>query len=59
VSKKPDIEANWEGPFSWPAFHAENQLPPIPDHSGVYLMTAEYGQHYLIYAAGIPALLEV
>ena len=43
----------WTGPFAWPTFESETNLPSIPKHSGVYLMAVEYLNGYLIYAAGI------
>ncbi|MDT8380153.1 MAG: hypothetical protein RQ739_14805 [Desulfotignum sp.] len=49
-----NLQADWDGPFSWPNFESENGLPTIPLHStGVYLQTFEYQNGYLIYAAGI------
>jgi hypothetical protein len=48
-----DIAVMWTGPFAWTTFEPEANLPPIPNHSGVYLMTVEYLNGYLIYAAGI------
>lgn len=50
---KLSIDVIWTGPYSWPKFESENQLPSIPKHSGVYLWTIEYQNGYLIYAAGI------
>lgn len=47
------IEAIWTGPYSWPGFENENGLPSLPEHPGVYLQTFEYGNGYLIYAAGL------
>ncbi len=47
------LSATWTGPFSWPAFEAMNGLPSIPKHPGIYLLTAEYKDGYLIYCAGI------
>lgn len=47
------IEANWQGPFSWPTLEAENQLDPIPQNPGIYLFTFDYQEGYLIHAAGI------
>lgn len=46
-----DIE--WTGPFAWPKFEIESDLPAIPNHPGVYLMTSTYKTGYIIYAAGI------
>lgn len=47
------MEVRWTGPYAWPTFEREAGLPAIPMHSGVYLWTAEYGEIYIIYAAGI------
>lgn len=47
------IEARWEGPYSWPGFERNNLCPAIPKIAGVYLMTFEYQNEYLIYAAGL------
>lgn len=44
---------NWHGPLSWPGYEGENELSSIPYASGVYLFTFEYGEGFLIYAAGI------
>lgn len=46
------IEAVWNGPYSWPGFEEDNKLPAIPNRPGVYLLTFEYNDGYLIYAAG-------
>ena len=43
----------WTGPYSWPGFESENNLHPVPKHPGIYLMAAEYGDGYLLYAAGL------
>ena len=47
------IEITWTGPYSWPGFENENNLPPIPQGSGVYLQSFEHKDGYLIYAAGL------
>ncbi len=47
------IELEWTGPFAWPKFETESDLPAIPKHPGVYLMTSAYKTGYIIYAAGI------
>ena len=47
------IEITWAGPYAWPSFKAKNNLPPIPEISGVYLQTFEYQNGYLIYCAGL------
>ena len=46
---KTDID--WLGPFGWPMF--EGKLKPVPKKPGVYLLTVEYQNGYLIYAAGV------
>lgn len=51
--EEPAINVIWTGPYSWPKFESENQLPSIPKLSGVYLWTVEYQNGYLIYTAGI------
>jgi hypothetical protein len=48
----PALIADWTGPYSWPGFEAQNQLPPIPSTCGVYLQTVEHDSGYLIYLAG-------
>jgi hypothetical protein len=47
----PQIKIEWLGPYGWPKF--EGDLPSIPKVPGVYLLTIEYQNGYLIYAAGI------
>ncbi len=47
------MKAVWKGPYSWPHYEAKNGLLPIPKQPGVYLLTVEYRDGYLIYAAGI------
>ncbi len=47
------IETCWEGPYSWLGFERDNLCPTIPKLAGVYLMTFEYQNGYLIYAAGL------
>ncbi len=47
------IAINWTGPYSWPKFELENNLPSIPKHPGIYLQTVEYREGYLIHAAGL------
>jgi hypothetical protein len=53
MSDKTTIAVTWTGPFAWPAFESEVNLPSIPKHPGVYLMTVEYLNGYLIYVVGI------
>ena len=47
------IQVLWEGPYSWPGYEDDNYLPKIPMVPGIYLLTFEYQQGYLIYAAGL------
>ncbi len=47
------IDIEWIGPFAWPKFETESDLPAIPKHPGIYLMTSAYKTGYIIYAAGI------
>ncbi|SDD77566.1 hypothetical protein [Desulfuromonas thiophila] len=47
------IEAYWAGPYAWPGFETDVGLSAIPKHPGIYLLTAEYRDGYIIYAAGI------
>lgn len=47
------IEATWDGPYGWPGYESDHNLPPIPQLPGIYLQTFEYQGGYLIYAAGI------
>lgn len=47
------MEVRWTGPYAWPAFEREAGLPAIPEHPGVYLWTSDYGDEYIVYAAGI------
>jgi hypothetical protein len=42
----------WQGPFSWPGFDQINNLMPIPDIAGVYLLTFEYNDGYILLGAG-------
>lgn len=43
----------WEGPFSWPKYEEDTNLPSIPDVQGVYLLTFQFQDGYLLYSAGI------
>lgn len=45
------VEARWQGPFGWPGLSAG--LPAPPNLPGVYLLTVDYRQGFLIFAAGI------
>lgn len=47
------VEIVWTGPYSWPHFETESNLPSIPNQPGVYLQAVEYQNGYLIYAAGL------
>lgn len=42
----------WQGPFSWPGFDQINNLTPIPDIAGVYLLTFAYKDGYILRGAG-------
>ena len=46
-----EIDVEWLGPYGWPKL--EGDLPFVPEEPGVYLLTVEYQNGYLIYAAGI------
>jgi|SRR5215203_1156270 len=46
------IKVRWKGPYGWPKYEGENDLPRLPNVPGVYLGTFEYKGGYLIYAAG-------
>jgi len=50
---KTEIDIKWRGPYAWPKFETESNLPAIPKHPGVYLLTSRYENGYIIYAAGI------
>lgn len=43
----------WSGPYASPGFESQNGLPPLPKHSGVYLLTFPYQDGFLIYTAGV------
>jgi hypothetical protein len=45
------LPIEWLGPCGWPKM--EGELDSIPELPGVYLLTVEYQEGYLIYAAGI------
>lgn len=45
------IDIEWKGPYAWPGTHC--RLPPTPALPGAYLLTVDYQNGYLIYAAGI------
>ncbi len=52
IHDAPRIEVTWGGPYSWPKYEGENNLPAMPEAAGLYLQTFEYRGGYLIYAAG-------
>ncbi|MBD3339234.1 MAG: hypothetical protein GF353_08995 [Candidatus Lokiarchaeota archaeon] len=43
----------WEGPFSWPGFQKIAKFDTIPDIAGVYLLTFEYKDGYILRSAGV------
>ena len=45
------LDVAWTGPYGWPGYSPE--LPRLPDHPGVYLLTVNYRSGFLIYAAGL------
>ena len=47
------LDVVWGGPYSWPGFEEANLLAGIPKIPGVYIMTFEYKNGYLIYGVGI------
>lgn len=51
-----ELKLVWQGPFAWPKFESDSTVSfksvPI-DACGIYLWTINYGDGYLIYAAGI------
>ena len=47
------MEIYFTGPYSWPKFETQNDLPALPQHPGIYLWTVDYKDGYLIYGAGI------
>lgn len=53
IEAKTAIDIEWRGPYAWPKFETESNLPAIPKHPGVYLLTSVYENGYIIYAAGI------
>lgn len=48
-----ELKAVWQGPYSWPNYEQKNNLPSLPEQSGLYLQTVIYNDGYLIYAAGL------
>ena len=47
------IQGTWTGPYSWPGFETEGDVQPVPHLPGLYLLTFEYRNGYMIYAAGL------
>ncbi len=43
----------WHRPFSWVGFEQVNKLKPILDITGVYLLTFEYKDEYILRSAGV------
>ncbi len=43
----------WQGPFSWIGYEQGNNLEPIPDIAGVYLITFEYIGGYILRSVGV------
>jgi len=46
-------EIVWEGPYSWNGFEQINKIKLIPDTAGVYLLTFEYRDGYILRSAGV------
>ena len=44
---------NWKGPYSFPKFEKINNLPALPECSGVYLFTCDYLDDLVLYGLGI------
>lgn len=53
IEAENTIDIEWKGPYAWPKFESESNLPAIPKHPGVYLQTSVYKTGYIVYAAGI------
>lgn len=51
TSSVATLDIVWTGPYGWPGYSPE--LPPLPQHPGVYLLTVKYRNGFLIYAAGL------
>ncbi|MDO5689549.1 MAG: hypothetical protein Q4G61_04825 [Tissierellia bacterium] len=43
----------WKGPYSWPGYEEINRCDPIPNLSGVYLLTFEHEDGFLLRSIGI------
>jgi len=53
-ASKIDVkEIEWLGPFSWIGYENQNNLEKMPDLEGIYLMTFQYKDGYLVGGAGI------
>lgn len=48
-----ELKAAWKGPYGWPSYEQQNDLPSLPKQSGLYLLTVPYEDGFLIYAAGL------
>jgi hypothetical protein len=46
-------DVSWQGPFGWPGYGENKGLPEIPDGSGVYLMTFDCADGYILRSAGV------
>ena len=46
-------EVQWSGPFSWPKYEKATRLPSLPDIAGVYLLTFEYQDGYILRSVGV------
>lgn len=46
-------EILWQGPFSWPGYQTTNELTAVHDSAGVYLLTFEYKDGYILRSVGI------
>lgn len=46
-----ELVVTWAGPYAWPGFERDG-LPALPNHGGVYLLTFEREDGFLIYAPG-------
>lgn len=47
---------NWQGSFSFPSFEQYNKLPSAPSYLGVYLLTVDYNDGFLIYSVGMTTI---
>lgn len=46
-----ELCVTWTGHYAWPGFERDG-LPALPNRGGVYLLTFERGDEFLIYASG-------